>query len=93
MLGSQGVGLGPLMRSLVMQDTGGTRATIAAGVAAVQAMLPLANAVQRVTVSAAHLKIGLECGGSDGFSGITCNPALGAAMDFLVRHGGTAILS
>jgi altronate hydrolase len=44
-------------------------------------------------VSASHIKIGLECGGSDGFSGITANPALGAAMDILVRHGGTAILS
>jgi altronate hydrolase len=76
-----------------MQDVGGTRATIAAGVAAVQAMLPLANDVKREPVSAAHLKVGLECGGSDGFSGITANPALGAAMDLLVRHGGTAILS
>jgi len=93
LLASQGLVPGPLMRSLVMQDTGGTRATVAAGVAAVQEMLPLANAVQREPVSAAHLKIGLECGGSDGFSGISCNPALGAAMDILVRHGGTAILS
>ena len=76
-----------------MQDTGGTRATIAAGIAAIEAMLPAANDVKRVPVSAAHLKIGLECGGSDGFSGITANPALGAAMDILVRHGGTAILS
>ena len=42
---------------------------------------------------ASHIKIGLQCGGSDGFSGITANPALGAAMDILVRHGGTAILS
>ena len=81
------------LRTLVMQDTGGTRATIAAGVASVEAMLPAANAVQREWVSASHLKIGLECGGSDGFSGISANPALGAAMDLLVRHGGTAILS
>ncbi len=93
MVTSQGLQLGPLMRSFVMQDTGGTRATIAAGIAAVEAMLPAANDVKRVPVSAAHLKVGLECGGSDGFSGITCNPALGAAMDILVRHGGTAILS
>jgi len=93
LIASQGLRPGPLMRSYVMQDTGGTRATIAAGVAAVEEMLPLANAAVRTPVSAAHLKIGLECGGSDGFSGITCNPALGAAMDILVRHGGTAILS
>lgn len=84
---------GPGVQTLVMQNAGGTRATIEAGIAAVQAMLPAANQVRRQPVSASHLKIGLECGGSDGFSGITANPALGAAMDILVRHGGTAILS
>jgi len=90
---SQGLVEGENLHTLVMQDTGGTRATIAAGIAAIQSMLPRANAVKREPVSAEHLKIGLECGGSDGFSGITANPALGAAMDILVRHGGTAILS
>ena len=93
LLVSQGLEEGPLRRGFVMQDSGGTTATIAAGIAAVEAMLPLANDVRREPVSAAHLKIGLECGGSDGFSGISANPALGAAMDILVRHGGTAILS
>jgi len=93
LVSSQGLREDRLMQTLVMQDTGGTRATVAAGIAAVEAMLPLANAIQREPVPASHLKIGLECGGSDGFSGITCNPALGAAMDILVRHGGTAILS
>ena len=93
LVSSQGLREDRLMQTLVMQDTGGTRATVAAGIAAVEVMLPLANAIQRETVPASHLKIGLECGGSDGFSGITCNPALGAAMDILVRHGGTAILS
>ena len=90
---SQGLVPGENLHTLVMQDTGGTRATIAAGVQAVERMLPAANAFTRQRVSASHLKIGLECGGSDGFSGITANPALGAAMDILVRHGGTAILS
>jgi len=90
---SQGLQPGPRLKTFVMQDSGGTRATIAAGVAAVQAMLPDANDVKREPVSAAHIKVGLECGGSDGFSGISANPALGAAMDILVRHGGTAILS
>jgi altronate hydrolase len=93
LVSSQHLVPGKTLRTLVMQDTGGTRATIAAGIAAVEAMLPAANAVQREWVSASHLKIGLECGGSDGFSGISANPALGAAMDLLVRHGGTAILS
>jgi altronate hydrolase len=83
----------PLLRTLLMQETGGTRATIEAGVAAVREILPSANAVRRQPVSSSHIKIGLQCGGSDGFSSITANPALGAAMDILVRHGGTAILS
>lgn len=90
---SQGLQESQLLRSFVMQDVGGTRATIAAGIAAIEEMLPIANQARRSTVAASHLKIGLECGGSDGFSGITANPALGAAMDILVRHGGTAILS
>src|ERR1044072_5706747 len=56
-------------------------------------MLPEANRVTRSRVSASHITVGLQCGGSDGFSSITANPALGAAMDLLVRHGRTAILS
>ena len=81
------------LHTFIMQENGGTRRTIGAGVAAVQALLPQANRVKRTIVSASHLKIGLQCGGSDGFSSITANPSLGAAMDLLVRHGGTAILS
>src|SRR5471032_2326176 len=81
------------LHTFIMQESGGTRRTIEAGVAAVQALLPEANRVKRTTVSASHLKIGLQCVGSDGFSSITANPSLGAAMDLLVRHGGTAILS
>jgi altronate hydrolase len=84
---------GPLLRTFVMQDTGGTRKTIEAGVAAVKELLPIADNVKRQPVSASHLCIGLQCGGSDGFSSITANPALGAAVDILVRHGGSAILS
>ena len=84
---------GQLLRTLVMQEVGGTRVTIEAGIRAIEEMLPIANQLRRQTVSASHIKIGLECGGSDGFSGISANPALGAAMDILVRHGGTAILS
>jgi len=56
-------------------------------------MLPRANAVKRKPCSAAHITNGLQCGGSDGYSGISANPALGAAVDLLVAHGGTAILS
>ena len=93
LLESQGLARGPKLVAMNMQDTGGTRETIDAGVAAIEALLPEANAVTRQPVGAHHLSIGLQCGGSDGFSGISANPALGAAMDILVRHGGTAILS
>ena len=91
--GLDGAIAGGRIRTFVMQESGGTRATIDAAVAAVQSLLPAANGVQRESVSARHLKVGLQCGGSDGFSSITANPALGAAMDILIRHGGTAILS
>ena len=93
LLASQGLAKGPKLVTMNMQETGGTLETIAAGVAAIQKLLPEANDVTREPVSARHLSIGLQCGGSDGFSSISANPALGAAMDILVRHGGTAILS
>ena len=89
----QGLETSSRLRSFVMQDEGGTTKSIAAGVAAVKEMLPEANRVKRTRVPASHIVVGLQCGGSDGFSSITANPALGAAMDLLVRHGGTAILS
>ena len=85
--------LGPRLRALNIQSVGGTRATIAAGVDAFAGMLPEVNAARRQPVSAEHLVVGLECGGSDAYSGITANPALGVAVDHLVRQGGTAILS
>ena len=84
---------GENFRTFNIQDTGGTAKTVAKGIALIQEMLPRANAVQREPVSAAHITIGLQCGGSDGYSGISANPALGAAVDLLVAHGGTAILS
>ena len=90
---SQNLAPGPKLHTFTMQDTGGTRKTVDAGITAVQAMLPEANNVTRQTVDASHLTVGLQCGGSDGFSSITANPALGAAVDILVRHGGTGILS
>jgi altronate hydrolase len=93
LLEDEGLQPGPNLRTFVMQETGGTRRTIEAGVAAVKELLPEANQVTRQTVPASHISVGLQCGGSDGFSSITANPALGAAMDLLVRHGGTAILS
>jgi len=93
LLEAQNLNTGPKLQAFTMQDTGGTRKTIQAGIEAVQALLPEANQIQRQTVSASYICVGLQCGGSDGFSSITANPALGAAVDILARHGGTAILS
>lgn len=85
--------VGPKLRTLVIQDEGGTAETIAKGKAIVREMLPEVNRVQRVPCSAEHITTGLQCGGSDGFSGLSANPALGVAVDLLVKNGGTAILS
>ena len=80
-------------RTMTIQETGGTRKTVEAGVARVKEMLATVNNVKRETAPASELMLALQCGGSDGYSGITANPALGVAADLLVRHGGTAILS
>jgi len=81
------------LKTLNIQDLGGTRETVAKGVAAVKEMLPRVNDLERRPVPVSELVVGLECGGSDAYSGISANPALGAAADLLVRHGGTAVLS
>ncbi|MGL5115251.1 MAG: UxaA family hydrolase [Beijerinckiaceae bacterium] len=88
-----GIAESDTFRSMTIQEVGGTKKTVLAGVEAIKAMLPVVNAAQRETVSASELCLALQCGGSDGYSGITANPALGHAVDLLVRHGGTAILS
>jgi altronate hydrolase len=84
---------GPQLRTMVMQEAGGTRKSIEQGIAIVKEMLVEANKCTRETVSASHITVGLQCGGSDAFSSITANPALGNAVDILSRHGGTGILS
>ena len=93
LLDAYGIQPGPHFRTMTIQETGGTRRTVERGVAILREMLPDAARARRRTVSAEHLSLALQCGGSDGYSGITANPALGAASDLLVRHGGTAILS
>ncbi|TBW39454.1 altronate dehydratase [Siculibacillus lacustris] len=88
-----GVSESERFRTLTIQDVGGTRKAVEAGVAAIREMLPAIGRARRETVPASELRLALQCGGSDGYSGITANPALGTAVDLLVRHGGTAILS
>ncbi len=82
-----------LFRFMTIQQTGGTRRTVDQGVAILKEMAEAASRSAREPVPLAHLTVGLQCGGSDGYSGITANPALGHASDLLVAHGGTAILS
>jgi len=77
----------------VIQEAGGLRKTVEAGAAIVREMLPLANQATRETCPASELTLALQCGGSDAYSGITANPALGEAVNLLVRNGGTAVLA
>jgi altronate hydrolase len=81
------------IRASTIQASGGTVSAIQAGISTVFEMLEQANQANRTAVSASNLIVGLQCGGSDAYSGISANPALGAAVDILVRNGGTAILS
>ncbi len=90
---AEGIPVGGRIHAYTIQETGGTNATVRAGVQRIKELLPEADKVERQTLPAKHLTLGLQCGGSDGFSGITANPALGVASDLLVQNGGTAILS
>ena len=81
------------IRNMDIQTMGGIRKTVEAGIAFVHEVLAEANAATRAPASISELTVALQCGGSDGYSGVSANPALGAASDLLVRHGGTVILS
>jgi galactarate dehydratase len=93
LLERSGLSAGDFLRTMTIQRMGGTRKSIEAAKAAIGEMLDAVNAVQRTTQPLSELKLALQCGGSDGYSGISANPALGYAADLLVRHGGTAVLS
>jgi altronate hydrolase len=80
-------------QSFTIQDVGGTRRAVEAGLERLRDLLAIANATARTECPASELVLGLQCGGSDGWSGVTSNPALGDAADRLVALGGTAILS
>jgi arabinonate dehydratase len=84
---------GPRLAAMTIQESGGTVKAVQRGVELIKEMLPEINQVVREPVSVRHLMVALQCGGSDGYSGISANPALGAAVDLLVEAGGTAILS
>ncbi|SNS98887.1 UxaA family hydrolase [Antarctobacter heliothermus] len=81
------------LRYMTIQHEGGTRKTIEKGLTELRGIAELANTATRQPAPISHLMVGMQCGGSDGYSGITANPALGVASDMLVQHGGTTILS
>ncbi len=81
------------LRSMDIQSMGGIRRTVEAGISFVREVLAESNRTTRTDIPAAELVVALQCGGSDGYSGVSANPALGAASDLVVRHGGTVILS
>ena len=83
----------PRCQALNIQDAGGTRQSINKGIDAVKSLLATANLDTRAAAPASHLTVALQCGGSDAFSGVTANPALGAAADLMVSQGGTVIYS
>ncbi|THH35917.1 altronate dehydratase [Aliishimia ponticola] len=93
LLEAYGLEQGPLFQTMNIQNVAGLRRTVEAGIAKIEAMLPLANAQTRTPCPASDLKVALQCGGSDAWSGITANPALGHACDLLVAQGGTGVLA
>lgn len=93
LLEKEGLAESDRLRTMTIQTVGGTRLTVEAGIRAVEEMMPLVGAAKRSPQPAAGLSLALECGGSDGYSGISANPGLGFAADLLVRHGGTVMLS
>lgn len=89
----EGLDLGKPVVRFGIQETGGTQAVIERGLREVSAMLPLVDAVTRVPAPVSDLLMGVKCGGSDGFSGLSANPALGRAADLLVESGGTVLIT
>jgi altronate hydrolase len=90
---TQGLKMARTTGAFTIQEVGGARRTVERGIAQILELLPDVNRVHRQPVPASELILALQCGGSDGYSGITANPALGVASDLLVRHGGTVVLS
>ena len=93
LLDAYGLKQSPTFQTMNIQSVAGLQKTIEMGVKKVRDMLPIVNAAQRTSCPASELKVALQCGGSDAWSGITANPALGEACDLLVSQGGTGVLA
>jgi altronate hydrolase len=93
LLEAYGLKQGPLFHTMNIQSVAGLRRTVELGIQKVRSMLPLANSVIRTPCPVSKLKVALQCGGSDAWSGITANPALGYACDLIAAQGGTGVLA
>lgn len=93
LLEAYGLKQGPMFQTMNIQNVAGLRRTVALGIEKVAAMLPIADQARRTPCPASELKVALQCGGSDAWSGITANPALGYACDLLTAQGGTGVLA
>ncbi|MDA5559088.1 UxaA family hydrolase [Shimia sp. MMG029] len=93
LVGGQPIRVDGALRYMTIQNEGGTRKTVERGLEQLRGIAEMANKAARAPAPISEITVGMQCGGSDGYSGITANPALGYASDLLVRHGGTTILS
>jgi altronate hydrolase len=93
LLDAYGLKQGPLFHAMNIQNVAGLAKTIEMGIKKVKEMLPVANQAYREECPVSELKVALQCGGSDAWSGITANPALGKACDILIAQGGTGVLA
>jgi altronate hydrolase len=93
LLEAYGLKHSPTFQTMNIQKVAGLRRTIETGIAKITAMLPIANAATRTTCPASELMVALQCGGSDAWSGVTANPALGYACDLLTAQGATGVLA
>jgi len=93
LLEAYGLEQGPLFKVMNIQDVAGLRRTVESGIEKIEAMLPLVNGARREPCPVSGLTVALQCGGSDAWSGVTANPALGHACDLVVAQGGTGVLA
>ena len=93
LLEAYGLKQGETFQVMNIQSVAGLRKTVEMGIAKIEAMLPIANTATRSPCPASELNVALQCGGSDAWSGITANPALGYACDLLAAQGGTGVLA
>ena len=93
LLDAYNLNLNPFFQTMTIQEQGGLRQTIDRGIEIIQEMLPKINRIERSPQSIEHISLALQCGGSDAWSGITANPALGYTADLLIRNGGTVLLA